>query len=73
MNATQIKKALNKTVIFQGHEYIFTGAIFRKNEKEEYFYQAELLDTNGVEVTQHGYTYKSKSLLIAKLEEIEFV
>lgn len=57
MQATEIKKYLNKPVKYKGKEYILTGAIFRKDKN--YYYQAELLDNC------------KNSVLIVKLEDVE--
>lgn len=50
MKAAEIKSHLNKTVRFKSAKlnidgnYIFSGAIFRKNEQGKFFYQAEITD-----------------------------
>lgn len=64
MNATEIKKHLNKPVIFRNKKagidsvYMFTGAIFRKGS-DGYFYQAELQEMNG-----------RRTIVICSLEDI---
>lgn len=67
MKATDIKRNLNKPVIFtesrygNKHKYILTGATIRLGE-EGFFYQAELTDT-----------VCGKSVIICRLDEIEEV
>ena len=67
MKATDIKRNLNKSVIFKEarygneHKYILTGATIRLGE-EGFFYQAELTDV----------TF-NRSIVICRLDEIEEV
>lgn len=60
MNLSDIKRNLNRTVLYKGGKYKLVGCIFRQNEKTgDYFYQAELLDlTSG------------RSVVICRLEEV---
>ena len=59
MDITQVKRNLNKMVEYNGKSGIYklTACVIREND--EYFYQAELLDT------KHG-----NSVVIAKLEDV---
>lgn len=59
MTQSDIRKTLNKKVLYKGSEYLFTAAIIRKKENTE-FYQAELLDLRS-----------GNSVIICKLEEVE--
>lgn len=65
MKAEEIKQNLNKTVIYRSardgseREYLFTGAIFRK-DKKDYYYQAELQDPS-----------QNRSILICGLDDIK--
>lgn len=68
MRAEDIKRALNKRVVFkspkvcpQGAEYILSGAIFRLGDNG-YFYQAELTDLT-----------TKNSVVICSLDEIEVI
>lgn len=67
MKPDEIKSNLNKRVRCVNRQsgidadYIFTGAIFRKDEKG-FYYQAELQDTKS-----------NRSILICKLDDIEAV
>jgi hypothetical protein len=62
-----IKGALNKPVRLRRNaeddgEYILSGAIFRKSEKDGYYYQAELEDI------KHG-----RHIIIARFEDVEII
>lgn len=67
MKADEIKSNLNKRVRYVSRQtgidtdYILTGAIFRKGEKD-FYYQAELQDMKN-----------NRSILICKLDDIEAV
>lgn len=67
MKADEIKSNLNKHVRYVSRQtgidtdYILTGAIFRKGEKD-FYYQAELQDMKN-----------NRSILICKLDDIEAV
>jgi len=67
MKATEIKSNLNKRVRYINKQanidtdYILTGAIFRKNDKE-FYYQAELQDLKS-----------NNSVIICSLEEIKAI
>lgn len=62
MELTEVKLHMGRFVTRKGTGGIYrlTGCIFRKSEKGEFFYQAELLDI------RHG-----KSVLICSLNDIE--
>lgn len=61
MDISKVKRTLNKKVTYNGVSYIFTGCIFRLNEKTgKFFYQAELKSM-----------IHTNSLVICKLEDIE--
>lgn len=61
MNLSEIKRLMNRTVMYKGGQYRLIGCIFRQNEETgEYYYQAELLDlTSG------------RSTVICRLEEVK--
>ena len=65
MNATDIKKHLNKQVRYKNQKtgvdkpYMLTGAIFRKNA-DGFYYQAELQDLQN-----------NRSIVICSLNDIE--
>lgn len=60
MRIDEVKKNLNRKVMFRGAEYILTGCLIRKNKKtNQFYYQAELQD-----IITH------KSLVYARLEEV---
>lgn len=67
MKPDEIKSNLNKRVRYVSRQtgidtdYILTGAIFRKGEKD-FYYQAELQDMKN-----------NRSILICKLDDIEAV
>ena len=61
MTLHEIKRSMNRTVLYKGGEYKLVGCIFRQNDKTgEYFYQAELLDL-----------HSGRSVVICRLEEVE--
>lgn len=64
MRDTDIKKSLNRPVRFKGEDrYILSGGIIRKNKKtNEFYYQAELLDTR-----------TGKSVVYARLKDVEVI
>lgn len=61
MTEWDIKKNLNREVSHKGESgYILTGGIIRKDKKtNEFYYQAELLDTR-----------TNNSIVYARLEEV---
>ncbi|MDD6489289.1 MAG: hypothetical protein PUG48_05685 [Clostridia bacterium] len=59
MELSRIKYKLNKEVSYKGVKYRLTACILRYNEKDGYYYQAELQDLN------------ANSVLICKLAEVE--
>lgn len=68
MKPEEIKQNLNRRVRYRSKktgvdaEYLFTGAIFRRNKKGRFFYQAELQDIK-----------QQNSIIIASITEIEAV
>lgn len=61
MNLNDIKRNLNRIVLYKGGQYKLVGCIFRQNEKtEDYFYQAELLDLRS-----------GRSTVICRLDDVE--
>lgn len=61
MNLNDIKRNLNRTVLYKGGQYKLVGCIFRQNEKTgNYFYQAELLDLRS-----------GRSTVICRLDDVE--
>ena len=61
MNLSQIKRSMNRTVMYKDGEYRLVGVVFRQNENTgNYYYQAELLDT-----------HSGRSVVICRLEEVE--
>jgi len=61
MTLQEIKRSMNRTVLYKGGEYKLVGCIFRQNEKTgDYYYQAELLDLSS-----------GRSTVICRLEEVE--
>ena len=61
MNLNDIKRNLNRTVLYKGGQYKLVGCIFRQNEKTgDYFYQAELLDLRS-----------GRSTVICRLDDVE--
>lgn len=61
MNLNDIKRNLNRIVLYKGGQYKLVGCIFRQNEKTgDYFYQAELLDLRS-----------GRSTVICRLDDVE--
>lgn len=61
MNLSDIKRNLNRTVLYKDGKYKLVGCIFRQNEKTgDYFYQVELLDLRS-----------GRSTVICKLDDVE--
>lgn len=58
METKQIIPNLNKRVMWQGREYIFSGCTIRKSSEGEIFYQAEL------------HEIKCNSIIIVRLGEV---
>lgn len=59
MDRKNVKKSLNKDVIYNGTEYIFTACILRLKADGSLYCQAELKDKS------------ASSILICRLEDIE--
>lgn len=59
MEVKEIIPNLNNKVIYDGSQYVLTGATIRKDGQGKIFYQAEILDKN------------NNSVCIVKLEDIE--
>ena len=59
MDRNNVKKNLNKDVIYNGTEYLLTACIFRLNDDGSLYCQAELKDKS------------ANSRLICRLEDIE--
>ena len=45
MNISEVKRNLERTVLYNGAEYILKGCIIRRNTTGRFYYQAELMDT----------------------------
>lgn len=60
MKISEVKRNLERIVMYNGTKYVMKGCIIRRAITGEFFYQAELLDI----------TAKS-SLLIAELTEVD--
>lgn len=60
MDISQVKKNLERKVVYNGTEYLFSGCIIRANEYSGYYYQAELQDLSAVH-----------SVVICNLEDVE--
>lgn len=61
MTLQEIKRNMNRTVLYKGGQYKLVGCIFRQNDKtKEYYYQAELIDLRS-----------GRSTVICRLEEVE--
>ena len=59
MGVSDVKKSLNRKVMYKNAEYILSGCILRYDERRgEYFYQAELRDL------------RASSIVIARLDEV---
>lgn len=54
----EIRESLEEPVMFEGSEYILTGAIFRKG-KDGYYYELELSTKN------------RRSVVIVKIENVD--
>lgn len=59
MNISEVKRNLERAVIYDGTEYILTGCIIRRSATGQFYYQAELKDTKA-----------ESSLMVTNLESI---
>ena len=68
MKIEEVKRNLNKKVHYKDsknyldNDYLFTGCIIRRDDKGNFYYQAELQSMN-----------KSSSILICKLEDVQLL
>ena len=61
MDISQVKKYLNRQVVYGGKAYTLVGCIIRRSTKENKFiYQAELQDSLAI-----------NSLVVCKLDDVE--
>nr|WP_302685432.1 hypothetical protein [uncultured Ruminococcus sp.] len=63
MNISEVKRNLERTVLYNGAEYILTGCIIRRGITGKfYYYQAEIKDLNA-----------NSALLYCRLEDREIL
>lgn len=60
MNISEIKRNLERIVLYNGAEYILKGCIIRRNTMGRFYYQAELMDTKA-----------KSSLIVTALDKID--
>lgn len=61
MNISEVKRNLERTVLYNGAEYILKGCIIRRNTTTgRFYYQAELMDTKA-----------KSSLIVTALDKID--
>lgn len=60
MNISEVKRNLERTVLYNGAEYILKGCIIRRNTTGRFYYQAELMDTKA-----------KSSLIVTALDKID--
>lgn len=60
MNISEVKRNLERTVLYNGAEYILKGCIIRQNTTGQFYYQAELADTKA-----------KSSLIVTALDKID--
>lgn len=60
MNISEVKRSLERKVLYNGTEYILTGCIIRRSITGKFYYQAEIKDLNA-----------NSSLLYCRLEDLE--
>lgn len=60
MNISQVKRNLERMVLYNGSEYILKACIIRKDVTGRFYYQAEIKDTKA-----------SSALLYCRLEDLE--
>lgn len=58
MEIADVKRNLNKPVLYGGHGYTFTGCMLRRGETE-FYYQAELYDKD------------ARAVIICRLEDVK--
>ena len=59
MNISEVKRNLERTVLYNGAEYM-KGCIIRRNTTGRFYYQAELMDTKA-----------KSSLIVTALDKID--
>lgn len=59
MNISEVKRNLERTVLYNGTEYILKGCIIRQNITGQFYYQAEIKDSKA-----------DSSLIITELDKI---
>lgn len=60
MNISEVKRNLERVVLYNGAEYILKGCIIRRNTTGRFYYQAELADTKA-----------KSSLIVTALDKID--
>lgn len=60
MNISEVKRNLERIVLYNGAEYILKGCIIRRNITGQFYYQAELMDTKA-----------KSSLIVTALDKID--
>jgi hypothetical protein len=60
VNISEVKRNLERTVLYNGAEYILTGCIIRRGITGKFYYQAEIKDLNA-----------NSALLYCRLEDLE--
>lgn len=60
MNISEVKRNLERTVLYNRAEYILTGCIIRRGITGKFYYQAEIKDLNA-----------NSALLYCRLEDLE--
>lgn len=60
MNISEVKRNLERKVLYNGAKYILTGCIIRRGITGKFYYQAEIKDLNA-----------NSSLLYCRLEDLE--
>jgi len=61
MKISEVKRAVNKPVIYENSKYILTACILRKDKLNRFVYSAELKDM------------KANSIVIVKLEDVNML
>ena len=60
MNISEVKRNLERTVLYNRAEYILTGCIIRRGITGKFYYQPEIKDLNA-----------NSALLYCRLEDLE--
>ena len=60
MNISEVKRNLERKVLYNGAKYILTGCIIRQGITGKFYYQAEIKDLNA-----------NSALLYCRLEDLE--